>query len=268
MRERDTMHTKLSRRTLWTSLPPRLQHWAIDLSILTAFGLLMGFIGPFGSDRFPTPTRYSYWLVCMVGGGIVATIGDQILRFWLKRDLVRVLLGSVILTPFVTLVVLLADHWVMGGQFDAKGYTNLLWQVWPILLAVLVVQALIWRSPDIKVETRTIIAPPLPEAEAAFRQRLSARRRHARLLAIEAHDHYLKVHTDAGEELITLRLSDALEDLKHAHGWQVHRSWWVAADAVEAARWRRSSGEITLAGGLNVPVSRTYSPILKEAGWL
>ena len=112
-----------------------------------------------------------------------------------------------------------------------------------------------------------MIAPPLPEAEAAFRRRLSAKRRGARLIAIEAHDHYLKVHTDAGEELITLRFADALEELALAHGWRVHRSWWVAADAVEAVRWRRGGGEIRLVGGLTAPVSRTHGPTLKEAGW-
>ena len=94
-----------------------------------------------------------------------------------------------------------------------------------------------------------------------------AKRRTARLIAIEAHDHYLKVHTDAGEELITLRFADALEELARAHGWRVHRSWWVAADAVEAVRWRRGAGEMRLAGGLVAPVSRTYAPVLKEAGW-
>jgi len=87
-------------------------------------------------------------------------------------------------------------------------------------------------------------------------------------LAIEAHDHYLPVHTDAGDELITLRLSDALKDLKQAHGWRVHRSWWIAADAIESARWKRSTGEIKLKNGLTVPISRTYLPVLKDAGWL
>ncbi|WP_253189308.1 LytTR family DNA-binding domain-containing protein [Brevundimonas sp. LM2] len=140
-------------------------------------------------------------------------------------------------------------------------------QVGPILLAVMIVRALVWRRAAARVETRMIIAPPLPEAEAAFRRRLSARCRTARLIAIEAHDHYLKVHTDAGAELITLRFADALEELGRAHGWRVHRSWWVAADAVEAVRWHRGRGEIRLLGGLTTPVSRTYRPVLKAAGW-
>ena len=60
----------------------------------------------------------------------------------------------------------------------------------------------------------------------------------------------------------------ALDELARAHGWRVHRSWWVAADAVEAVRWRRGTGEISLVGGLTAPVSRTLGPVLKAAGWL
>src|SRR6476660_2416969 len=45
------------------------------------------------------------------------------------------------------------------------------------------VRALAWRR---IVETRTIVIPPLPEAERAFRMRLSPKRRAARLIAIEA----------------------------------------------------------------------------------
>lgn len=264
MRERNIMQTKPLDRTSLSG-PHR---WLIDLAILVAIGLLMGFLGPFGSDRAPTALRYAYWMICMLGGGLIAIVGDQALRRWMPRDRVRVPAGSIILTPFVSLLVLFSEHLVMGGRIDMSGYLGLLWQVWPILLAVLVVQALVWRKPVLKVQTRTLIAPPLPEAEAIFRQRLSAKRRHARLLAIEAHDHYLRVHTDVGDELITLRLSDALEDLKLAHGWRVHRSWWISADAIDSARWKRSTGEIKLKNGLTVPISRTYLPVLKDAGWL
>src|SRR5581483_3303103 len=100
------------------------------------------------------------------------------------------------------------------------------------------------------------------DAAVAFRQRLSAKRRAARLFAVEAEDHYLRVHTDAGDELITARFSDALQELAGLAGYQTHRSWWVAAGAIEAVRWRRGRGELRLACGLTVPVSRTYTQAL------
>jgi DNA-binding LytR/AlgR family response regulator len=156
---------------------------------------------------------------------------------------------------------------ILGAHFTPPNFLRLPAQVLPIALAVMLVRALVWRPRPTRIETRTIVAPPTPDAETTFRKRLSARRRGARLIAIEAHDHYLKVHTDAGAELITLRFADALAELDKAHGWRVHRSWWIAAEAVEDVRWRRGTGEARLAGGLAAPVSRTYAPVLKEAGW-
>lgn len=244
-----------------------MRRWAIDLAILSAIGWLMGFLGPFGSDHIPVLTVYAYWMVCMIGGGVIGIALDEILSRRVPAPWRRVVVVSLLMSPAVALLVIAAQRLLIGGVFDGAGMLKLLWQVWPISLAVMAVRALVWRQMPVRVETRTVIAPPLPEAEAAFRRRLSAKRRGARLIAIEADDHYLKVHTDAGEELITLRFADALAELAQAHGWRIHRSWWVSAEAVEAVRWRRGLGEMRLAGGLTAPVSRTYAPLLKEAGW-
>jgi len=244
-----------------------MRRGTIDLAILIAIGLLMGFLGPFGSDHIPVVKAYVYWMICMVGGGLIGVVADELLSRRLPGVWRRVTVVSVLITPLVTLLVLTTQRLMFAQPFGWPPYLKLLWQVLPILLAVMAVRALVWRRMPVRVETRTIVAPPLPEAEAAFRRRLSAKRRGARLIAIEAHDHYLKVHTDAGEELITLRFADALEELALAHGWRVHRSWWVAADAVEAVNWRKGAGEMRLAGGLTAPVSRTYAPVLKAAGW-
>jgi MFS family permease len=243
------------------------RRWGIDLAILIAIGLLMGFLGPFGSGHIPVVTAYVYWMICMVGGGLIGVVADELLSAHLPGIWRRVVAVSLLITPLVTLLVLTTQHLLMGQPFGWTHYLKLLWQVWPILLAVMAVRALVWRRPPVRVETRTVIAAPLPEAEAAFRRRLSAKRRGARLIAVEAHDHYLKVHTDAGAELVTLRFSEALDELALAHGWRVHRSWWVSADAVQAVRWRRGAGEICLIHDLTAPVSRTYASVLKQAGW-
>lgn len=243
------------------------RRWAIDLAMLMAIGALMGFLGPFASEHVPPLRRYVYWMICMVGGGLIGVLLDTLVARRVAATWPRVLLVSVLMTPLVSLLVQTTEVAMMANRYDLGTYWRLQWQVLPISLAVMAVRALAWRRPPARVETRTVVAPPLPEAEAAFRRRLSARRRAARLIAVEAHDHYLKVHTDAGEELITLRFADALEELARAHGWRVHRSWWVAAEAIEGVRWRRGAGEARLTGGLEVPVSRTYAPILKEAGW-
>ena len=240
---------------------------AAELALLLVMGLFMGAIGPYGTDNLSPVRAYVYWILCIVGGGGIGVAVDETLGrraggFW-----PRLAATSLLMTPAVSLLVMVVGLIMAGQKFGLPRYLSLLPQVLVISAPVMAARALAWRRPRTVVEKRTVIAPPLPEAEAAFRLRLSAKRRAARLIAVEADDHYLRVHTDAGPELVTLRFADALEELSGAHGFRTHRSWWVAADAIESVRWRRGAGEARLAGGLTVPVSRAQAPTLKAAGW-
>ena len=170
------------------------------------------------------------------------------------------------MTPAVALLVMGVGR-LVTGQPQPSFSIVFVGQVLVICALVMGLRALTWRPARTVVQTRTIFAPPLPEAEAEFRRRLSSKRRAARLIAVEADDHYLRVHTDAGEEFVTMRFADALGLLSAAAGFQTHRSWWVAADAIESLRWNRSGGQARLVGGLVAPVSRAHAPILKAAGW-
>ena len=87
------------------------------------------------------------------------------------------------------------------------------------------------------------------------------------MIAVEAEDHYLRVHTNAGDELITARFGDALKELAKVKGFRTHRSWWVAAGAIDTVRWLRGRGEARLKCGLVVPISRSQASELKAAGW-
>jgi hypothetical protein len=261
---------RLSLPARWRPLDWRARLWRrglAELALLLATGAFMGTIGPFGTGALPGALVYVYWIAAIAGGGVIGitvdeTVGRRAGGFWR-----RLAVSSVVMTPAVTLLVLMLGYWLTRQSLTLNRYLALLWQVLVISAPVMALRALAWRRPRTVVETRTIVAPPLPEAEAAFRRRLSARRRGARLIAVEAYDHYLRVHTDVGPELVTLRFADALEELAGAHGFRTHRSWWVAADAIEAVRWRRGAGEARLTGGLAAPVSRSHAPALKEAGW-
>jgi len=238
-----------------------------ELALLLAAGLFMGTIGPYGTAAMPVVERYVYWGLCIVGGGVIGIAIDEPLQARTTSFWRRLAASSLLMSPAVTLLVMAVGRLVATGWLHPPGFFDLLWQVFVVCVAVMAFRSLIWRAPRKVVELRTIVAPPLPEAEAAFRRRLSAKRRTARLIAVEAHDHYLRVHTDAGPELVTLRFADALIDLAGAHGFRTHRSWWIAADAIETVRWRRGVGEAGLAGGLVAPISRAHAPALKAAGW-
>jgi hypothetical protein len=239
----------------WTRL-------AADVGLWIAIGVVMAFLGPFGSSQRPLDERFLYWELCMVGGGIIGIAIDAPLRelgFW-----PRLLSVSALMTPPVTGLVAMVNHWLSGMRLGPANIAAPFFQVFVVCFAAMCLRQLVWAE---RPPAQAPPSEPGVDPAEAFRQRLSAKRRAAALFAVEAEDHYLRVHTDAGAELITARFGDALAELARAPGFQTHRSWWVAADAIDEVRWRRGRGEAKLKCGLTVPISRSNAAPLKAAGW-
>ncbi|MGI9509307.1 MAG: LytTR family DNA-binding domain-containing protein [Geminicoccaceae bacterium] len=78
------------------------------------------------------------------------------------------------------------------------------------------------------------------------------------LFAIEADEHYVRLHTDAGSKHVLYRFRDALKDVEELPGLRVHRSWWVAEEAMDGLEPAGSGASLRLQGGLSAPVSQTY----------
>jgi hypothetical protein len=87
------------------------------------------------------------------------------------------------------------------------------------------------------------------------------------LLAVEAQEHYIKVYTRQGSELLLYRFKDAVKDLA-PYGLQVHRSHWVARSAIAGVDCSSRALRLTLRNGQQVPVSTAYRGALKLAGVL
>lgn len=103
---------------------------------------------------------------------------------------------------------------------------------------------------------------------AAFMSRLDPPLRNARLLAVHAEGHYIRVRTTSGSPLLLFRLKDAMHELRRADGAQTHRSWWVARRAVRAVERRDGKMVLHLEDGAMAPVSRANVGRLKGSGWL
>ena len=71
----------------------------------------------------------------------------------------------------------------------------------------------------------------------------------------------------AGSEMILCRMEDAARELGGL-GRRVHRSWWVAEDAVDGVERQGQRTLLRLTDGRHVPVGRSFRPDLKAAGWL
>ena len=78
------------------------------------------------------------------------------------------------------------------------------------------------------------------------------------ILTAEAQEHYVRLKATEQGGLALYRFGDAVRDLNRYRGMQIHRSYWVADEAVVAIIGRRGSMKLELFDGEIVPVSRRY----------
>lgn len=106
----------------------------------------------------------------------------------------------------------------------------------------------------------------------AHRPRLYARltpRFQADVVALESEDHYVRVHgRDGHSELLLMRLRDAIAEMDGSPGEQVHRSWWIARDAVKQVLGAGRSRQLLLVDGTKAPVARDSVDRLQRSGFL
>lgn len=235
-----------------------------NLGIAAAAGIFLAFSGAMGTDELPLTQRLLYWLPLMVAGGLVGhVVSLAVSNFPIARAnlwLQGAVLSFVIALP-VTLVV-----WgytsLMFGPFPLRAAPGLFGGVLVITAAMTAILILANRP------GRVTHAPPQAGQSVRFLERLPAKLKGAALYAVSAEDHYLRLHTSKGSDLILMRLADAISELEGLEGAQTHRSWWVAKDAVESARRDGDRVTLTLKGGAQAPVSRPNIRPLREAGWL
>ena len=87
------------------------------------------------------------------------------------------------------------------------------------------------------------------------------------IVYIKSSDHYVEVHAPHRQHLLLMRFGDCVSELAGADGIKVHRSYWVARRHVEKLFRRDGKSWLLLSNGTSVPVSRTYLPDVRKAGW-
>jgi DNA-binding LytR/AlgR family response regulator len=139
-----------------------------------------------------------------------------------------------------------------------------------VQLLMLLVMRKEWKPAEKKEVAVEVAAEPPAAAPAerpgVFWQRIPAHLGNE-LLAVTSEDHYLRIHTSAGSDLVLMRMGDAVTELASEDGMQVHRSWWVKRSAVVELRRSGARMELVLANGVVVPVSRSSQAAVRTAAW-
>lgn len=84
------------------------------------------------------------------------------------------------------------------------------------------------------------------------------------LYSVSAEEHYVRLHTANGDELIYKRFSDAVQELEALNGFRVHRSHWVSPHGVSGIIRDGKRMYIKLKDGERLPVSRPYQQLVRN----
>ena len=236
------------------------------VGVALAAGALLAFTGAFGMGGLPLWFRLTYWEPIMLVGAIWGHVCSQQVERFIDLDrrpwLMALALTAVISGPLSVMVwmistLLFDDYRVL----ELDRLAEFLIPVTVVTGTISVLNVFLARTP---VQTH---AAPVGSAPARFLDRLTFKLKGATIRAVESEDHYLRIHTDRGSDLILMRFSDALAELEGLEGAQTHRSWWVAKDAVRSVTRGEGRATLSLDDGLEAPVSRRYAKALREAGW-
>ena len=238
--------------------------WLRGAGICLAAGAFMAVSGAFGSSDVSLTRRLIYWIGLMFAGSLIGNLIARplfALRHFAARPWLACFVITLLLTPPLAVVVWAASNLTYGLDWDPFDIVRFSPQVAMISFAMTIITYLADRRP---VETH---AGPDGSPPPRFLDRLPTKLKGAELFAVEAEDHYLRLHTDRGSDLILMRLSDAVGELDGIEGAQTHRSWWVAKNAVVEVARGDGRATFVLRNGARAPVSRSYARALRAEGW-
>ncbi len=232
---------------------------------MSGIGAALAVMNPYGAtEGLPAAGAFLYWTGLIAAGyvlGISARSGLVRLAPSLRPAASLAIVS--LLTGLGATAMVIAVHALFMPRPIPLSYT-------PTLFGLVWVIAAGMTGIAYMMERAVLAPPPDPAAgatpEARFLSRLPLKYRQAALWAVSSEDHYIRVHTSLGEELILMRLADAVSELKGADGLQVHRSWWIARAGLKDTSRRGGKLRLVLVSGIEVPVSRTYLPVVKAAG--
>lgn len=253
----------------------------IELLAMVLLGLLIGLLGPFGTFDNPPAIRMLGWMIWLVAGYLffrpTGVVADWLCEAsGLPRFAGRLMALVVASVPVTLIVTMMAMRMSFAEALRWPDFWTMYLYICLISAVASLAMAALFGRADRTGEPATAL-PPAPALDVQDQGAPTSSDLVAALPlpagfgavhALKGEDHYVRVIGAGVEELMLMRLRDAIEQLGVADGLRVHRSWWVAREAVASVRRDGRTAVLTLAGGREVPVARDMMPQLRAAGWL
>ncbi len=254
-----------------TTLQLALREWRrkmahpVTLAVMGAVAAVLAVIAPFGSDQYlGALARLAYWGAIVAGTfgtglAVALALGPRVegrLANWAAVLAQGVVTGLAIIPVVLGLTLLF-----FPGLPPLPAILGLAGQ--GVVIAVVVTAVIAVVSTHLADGSKNTAADSAPPLLA----RLPVDRR-GPILSLSAEDHYTRVRTALGEELVLVRLSDAITLAAPTDGVQIHRSHWVARAAVASVRRQGDGAIVRLKDQTELPASRRHIPVLRDAGLL
>ena len=261
------------------------------LIVATVAAVLMTIVGAFGTSQLPILQRLAYWLIIMEAGAMIGFGASTGVRSWgrfIERSFWEGAAISLLVAVPVTLVTTGTTTLFFGARTLSLGdAVTLFASVFVVTAAITAINYLAGRgdaavlhvgdlhtvrstegdAQTLRESTPNMLATDPSSGGERLLERLPPHMRRDTIYALESEDHYVRVHTSGGSDLILLRMGDAVAELDGLVGERTHRSWWVAREAVASAARSDGRAELTLINGVVAPVSRSALPAIQEQGW-
>ncbi|SMX32957.1 CO-responsive transcriptional regulator RcoM [Octadecabacter ascidiaceicola] len=224
--------------------------------------LILAIVGPFETDTAMLALpRFAYWGIIVVLCYSVGYFGNIYADHLAgpRAGLLRRLFVAVPLTAIGVLAVvyilngLALNYWATGRELVVIA-SNVI-----VISAIITAVFYVANSHNAKTE--------IPASGPSLQDRIPFDKRGS-LISVSVEDHYVRVRTTKGEEMILMRLADAMREVGDTPGLQVHRSHWIALDQVTSVARKGDGAVLSMSQGPDIPVSRANISKIKEAGLL
>jgi LytTr DNA-binding domain len=268
-----------------------------------SIGFLLGATQAGMAQHLPWALGILFWILASLGVWVCLYSGSSLVSLALRRLrpplAVVLLLGAFVGSLPARYVVYgiaasFADHMANGRAPRTAPPFELSYEFWlsylqgwsgvfVVWLAAGIVLAKVYGVPRYSAASAAELKPSQDVADPAQREIVAAapvvrgtsaapllerlpERLGTFVVALEAEDHYVRVHTDRGSTLVLARLGDAIDELGAVAGMRVHRSYWVRREAVKRVSVQGKGWLLKLSNGIEVPVSQSYKAVVRNAG--